>query len=264
MSTQQKTAIITGAGSGIGLAVAKAFVQEGINVVLNGRTKEKLVRAAAQIGQSDRLFIVSGDITQPETAKQIINAAVEHFGQVSILVNNAGIFYSRPFTAYTVDELDTFLGYMRGAFILTQEVVQQMQKQGQGGAIVNIGTVLASNGVHNLPSGAPIIAKGGIMALTRNLSVELAKDNIRINAVAPGIVLTPILGELSNNQLDALNTMQPLGRYGTPKDIADAVLYLAKATWVTGVILPVDGGVSAGGDGTYHGVRKESAKTAKA
>ncbi len=108
--------------------MAEAFVQEGINVVLNGRTKEKLVRAAAQIGQSDRLFIVSGDITQPETAKRIINAAVEHFGQVSILVNNAGIFYSRPFTAYTVDELDIFLRYMRGAFILTQEVVQQMQK----------------------------------------------------------------------------------------------------------------------------------------
>jgi len=252
MNTHQRTAIITGASSGIGLAVAEIFVREGINVVLNGRTEDKLVRAASQINQPDLVTIITADITLPGTAKQIVNKAVKRFGQVDILVNNAGIFYSKPFIAYTVEELDTFLGYLRGAFVLTQAVVRQMQKQGHGGSIVNIGTILASSGVYELPSSAPITAKGGIMALTKNLSAELAPDNIRINAVAPGIVLTPILGKLSGEQLDTFNGMQPLGRCGTPKDIADAVLYLANSTWTTGAIVPVDGGVNASGDGTYH------------
>jgi NAD(P)-dependent dehydrogenase (short-subunit alcohol dehydrogenase family) len=252
MNAHQRTAIITGASSGIGLTVAEIFVREGINVVLNGRTEDKLVRVASQINQPDRVTIITADITLPGTAKQIVNKAVKSFGQVDILVNNAGIFYSKPFIAYTVEELDTFLGYLRGTFVLTQAVVRQMQKQGRGGSIVNIGTILASSGVYELPSSAPITAKGGIMALTKNLSAELAPDNIRINAVAPGIVLTPILGKLSGEQLDTFNGMQPLGRCGTPKDIADAVLYLANSTWTTGAIVPVDGGVNASGDGTYH------------
>ena len=255
MNAHQRTAIITGASSGIGLAVAEIFVREGINVVLNGRTEDKLVRAVSQINQPDRVTIITADITLPGTAKQIVNKAVERFGQVDILVNNAGIFYSKPFIAYTVEELDTFLGYLRGTFVLTQAVVRQMQKQGHGGSVVNIGTILASSGVYELPSSAPITAKGGIMALTKNLSAELAPDNIRINAVAPGIVLTPILGKLSSEQLDTFNGMQPLGRCGTPKDIADAVLYLANSTWTTGAIVPVDGGVNASGDGTYHRIK---------
>ncbi len=264
MNTYKKTAVITGAGSGIGLAVAEAFVQAGTNVVINGRTKDKLVRAAAQIGHPDQLSIVPGDITHPESADQLINAAVERFGQIDIIVNNAGTFHTKPFTEYTFEELDAFLGYLRGTFVLTQMAVKQIRKQGHGGAIINIGTILASNGVYDLPSSAPIAAKGGIMALTKNLSVELATDNIRINAVAPGVVPTPLYGELSNEQLEALNSMQPLGRYGTPKDIANAVLYLANAKWVTGVILPVDGGVDAGGDGTYHAMKQEGMETVAA
>ena len=137
-----------------------------------------------------------------------------------------------------------------------------MRRQGDGGAIVNIGTVLASNGIHGVPSSAPIAAKGGITALTKNLSVELAADDIRINAVAPGVVPTPLYGDLSEEQLESLRGMQPLGRYGTPKDIANAVLYLANANWVTGIVLPVDGGVDAGGDGTFHGAREAAATAA--
>lgn len=252
MNVHQKTAIITGAGSGIGLAVAEAFVLDNFNVVLNGRTKDKLVRAASQINQPDRVTIVAADITLPETTGKIITGAVERFGQVDILVNNAGIFYSKPFTAYTVEELDTFLSYLRGTFVLTQAAVRQMQKQGHGGSIVNIGTTLALNGMYELPSSAPTTAKGGIMALTKNLSAELAPDNIRINAVAPGVVLTPMLGKLPEEQLISYNSMHPLGRCGTPKNIADAVLYLANSTWTTGVIIPVDGGINASSDGTYH------------
>jgi NAD(P)-dependent dehydrogenase (short-subunit alcohol dehydrogenase family) len=256
MSSNTKTAVITGAGSGIGLAVAQVFAEQGANVVLNGRNEEKLTRAAAQLGQPSRVAIVAGDVTQPATADAIVAASVDRFGRVDVLVNNAGTFYPKPFTQYTLEDLDGFLSYLRGAYVLSQAAVRQMQRQGDGGAIVNIGTILAANGVHGVPSSAPIAAKGGITALTKNLSVELAEENIRINAVAPGIVPTPLYGELSEEQLEGLHGMQPLGRYGTPKDIADAVFYLANASWVTGVVLPVDGGVNAGGDGTFHGSKE--------
>ncbi len=262
MNTNAKTVVITGAGSGIGFAVADAFVLQGANVVLNGRNEDKLTRAAAQLGQPSQVAIIAGDVTKTETLDRIVDAAVDRFGRVDVLVNNAGTFHTKPFTEYTVEELDSFLGYLRATYVLSQVAVRQMRRQGDGGAIVNIGTILASNGVNGVPSSAPIAAKGGITALTKNLSVELATDNIRINAVAPGIVPTSLYGDLSDEQLESLNGMQPLGRYGTPKDIADAVLYLANANWVTGVILPVDGGVDAGGDGSYHGTKEAAANAA--
>jgi NAD(P)-dependent dehydrogenase (short-subunit alcohol dehydrogenase family) len=245
---------VTGGATGIGYAIAEQFIQHGANVVLNGRSEEKLVKAAERLCHPDRVGIVAGDITQPATADKIINAALTRFGRLDVLVNNAGIFHTKPFTEYTVEELDSYLGYLRGTFVLSQSAVRQMRVQGGGGVIINISTILAFNGVAGIPSSAPMAAKGGITALTKNLSIELAADNIRINAVAPGIVPTPLYGELSSEQLNALNDMQPLGRYGRPKDIADAVIYLANATWLTGVILPVDGGVDAGGDGTRRGV----------
>jgi NAD(P)-dependent dehydrogenase (short-subunit alcohol dehydrogenase family) len=255
-----QTVIVTGGATGIGYAIAEQFLARGANVVLNGRTPAKLASATELLGQPDRTAIVPGDITLPANADKIVNAALDRFGRLDVLVNNAGIFYTKPFTDYTTEELATFLGYLRGTFVLTQSAVRAMRRQPEGGAIVNISTILAFNGVAGLPSSAPMAAKGGITALTRNLSIELAADNIRINAVAPGVVPTPLYGELNEAQLNALHHMQPLGRYGTPKDIADAVLYLANATWVTGVILPVDGGVDAGGDGSNR--RREAMATA--
>jgi len=248
-SNTNRTVIVTGAATGIGYAIVEQFLQRGDNVVLNGRTKEKLDAAVVQLGRGDRVATVVGDITQPGIATEIVSGAIRYFGRLDVLVNNAGIFHTRPFTDYTIEELDGFLSYLRGTFVLSQAAVRQLRKQGGGGAIINISTILALNGVAGVPSSAPIAAKGGITALTKNLSTELAADGIRINAVAPGIVPTPLYGELTNEQLRALHSMQPLGRYGKPKDIADAVLYLANAEWVTGVILPVDGGVDAGGDG---------------
>jgi NAD(P)-dependent dehydrogenase (short-subunit alcohol dehydrogenase family) len=245
-----QTVIVTGGATGIGYAVAEQFVACGANVLINGRTRAKLAAAAEKLARPERVAFIAADIAQPANARTIVDAVLERFGRLDVLVNNAGIFYNKPFTDYSVEDLDAFLGYLRGTFVLTQSAVRAMRRQPEGGAIVNVGTILAFNGVAGLPSSAPIAAKGGITALTRNLSIELAADNIRINAVAPGVVPTPLYGELNETQLDALKNMQPLGRYGTPKDIADAVLYLANATWVTGVILPVDGGVDAGGDGT--------------
>ncbi len=257
-----QTVIITGGATGLGYAVAEQFLQQGDNVVLNGRTETKLIHAVQQLGQTDRIAIVVGDITQPEAADTIVSAAVERFDGVDVLVNNAGVFDMKPFTEYTVDELDTNLGYLRGTFVVTQAAVRQMRRQGHGGAIVNIGTILTMNGVAGVPSSAPIAAKGGITALTKNLSMELAADRIRINAVAPGIVPTPLYGELSDADHKALHAMQPLGHYGRPQDVADAVLYLAKAKWVTGVILPVDGGVDAGGDGASRVATEVSTSSA--
>ncbi|MCH8153391.1 MAG: SDR family oxidoreductase [Planctomycetes bacterium] len=248
-ATTPKTIIVTGAGSGIGYAVAEAFLKRGANVVLNGRTEAKLQDAAEHLRHADQIAIAPGDITRSETGQQLVDAAVERFGRLDVLFNNAGIFESKPFTDYSVDELDGYLGYLRGTFLGSQAAAQQMRRNG-GGAIINITTILTLNGVKAIPSSAPIAAKGGINALTKSLAIELAPDNIRVNAVAPGIVPTPLYGELSDEQRAALHTMQPLGRYGEVSDIADAVLYLADASWVTGVILPVDGGVAAGGDGT--------------
>jgi NAD(P)-dependent dehydrogenase (short-subunit alcohol dehydrogenase family) len=141
-----------------------------------------------------------------------------------------------------------------GAFILlrhplTQEAVKQMRLQGNGGAIINIGTILTFHASQSIHASAPIMAKAAITAMAKNLSFELAEDRIRINTIAPGIVPTSLHGELTQETLNYLDRQHPLGRVGTPKDIADAVLYLANASWVTGVILPVDGGIAAGGDG---------------
>lgn len=250
MTTQ--TVIVTGGATGLGYAIAEGFLHTGANVILNGRTHSKLENASRQLNQPDRIKIVAGDITDPTFAPTLVAETVAKFGRVDVLINNAGIFAIKNFTDYSIDELDNFLGYVRGTFALTQETVKQMRIEGDGGAIVNTSTILAFNGVKALPSSAPIMAKAAITAMVKNLSVELAADNIRINAVAPGTILTPLLGEVNQETLNYLNQQQPLGRVGTPKDIADAVLYLANASWVTGVILPVDGGVAAGGDGTSN------------
>ncbi len=247
-----QTAIITGGATGIGFAIASAFLNRDFNIVIIGRTRLKLEKAVQQLNQPDRVHFIVADVTQPELAADLVNETVARFGRVDVLVNNAGIFSVKPFTDYTINELDEFLGYVRGAFALTQETVKQMRVQKDGGAIINIGTILAMNGIKAFPSSAPIMAKAAIMAMSKNLSVELAADNIRINVVAPGVVPTPLYGELDDKMLENLKQQQPLGRFGLPQDIADAVLYLALANWVTGVILPVDGGVDAGGDGTSN------------
>ena len=176
-----------------------------------------------------------------------MDQGIERFGRIDVLVNNAGHFYPKPFTEYTEEDLDGFLAtHLKGTYLTSQAVVPYMRKQG-GGAIVNITTVLALRGMKAIPSSAPIAAKGGMNAITRSLAIELAPDNIRVNSVAPGLIKTPIHGR-TDEQFEELNGMQPLGRVGEVKDIVEAVLYLAEATFVTGVVLPVDGGIHAGGE----------------
>lgn len=222
MSTQ--TVIVTGAATGLGYAIAESFLNAGANVVLNGRTLSKLENAAQALNQANRIQVIAGDITNSTFASELVAKTVARFGQVDVLVNNAGIFASKNFTDYTIDELEQFLKYVSGTYALTQEIVKQMRSQGKGGAIINISTILAFNGIKAIPSSAPIMAKAAITAMVKNLAIELAADNIRINAVAPGIILTPLLGEMNDETLDGLKQQQPLGRIGTPQDIADAVL----------------------------------------
>jgi len=241
-----KTVLITGASSGIGLGIAEAYLDVAANVVLNARNEEKLTAVAQNLGRTDQIAVVPGDIGLKATSQRMVDVAVERFGRVDVLVNNAGHFFPKPFPDYTEEELDGFLSaHLKGTYFASQAAARQMRTQG-GGAIINITTVLASRGVTAIPASAPIAAKGAMNAITTSLAIELAPDNIRVNAVAPGIIKTPIHG-LKDEEFEALNGMQPLGRVGEAKDIVDAVLYLADANFITGVVLPVDGGVAAGG-----------------
>jgi NAD(P)-dependent dehydrogenase (short-subunit alcohol dehydrogenase family) len=203
MTTQ--TVIITGGATGLGYAIAEAFLhdsaaptlRERANVVLNGRTFSKLETAAQKLDRPDRIHLVAGDITDPTFAPKLVDEAVSRFGRVNVLINNAGIFAVKPFTEYSIGELDQYLNYVRGTFALTQEAVKQMRVQGDGGAIINIGTILTFHASQSILSSAPIMAKAAITAMAKNLSFELAEDRIRINTIAPGIVPTPLYGELT-------------------------------------------------------------------
>ena len=237
------TTIVTGSSSGIGLDIARAFLRKGGNVVINGRDSEKLSSIAGELGAEARVAAVPGDIGNGETGEALVRAAVERFGRVDVLVNNAGTFEPKPFVDVTEEELDGYLnGNLRGTYLTTQAVVKQMKRQGDGGAIVNIGTVLIDHAIGGFPASAPLVSKGGIHALTNSLAAELAADKIRVNMVAPGVVRTPLQGVA----VDAFGGIALLGRVGEVEEITEAVLYLTEAAFVTGHILPVDGGFITG------------------
>ncbi|MCB5167962.1 SDR family oxidoreductase [Streptomyces bambusae] len=238
------TVIVTGSSSGIGLDIARAFLADGANVVLNGRDGERLAKAAAGLGQPGRVAAVAGGIGDAATGRALVDAAVERFGGVDVLVNNAGTFASKPFTEVTEEELDGFLnGNLRGTYLTTQAVVRQLRAQGRGGSVINIGTVLVDHALAGLPASAPVISKGGVHALTTTLAAELAADGIRVNLVAPGIVRSPLH---DGSDVDALGGVHLLDRVGEVSEVSEAVVYLAGAGFVTGHALRVDGGHVAG------------------
>ena len=238
------TTIVTGSSSGIGLDIARAFLRKGGNVVINGRDSEKLSSIAGDLGAEARVAAVPGDIGNGETGRALVRAAVERFGRVDVLVNNAGTFEPKPFVDVTEEELDGYLnGNLRGTYLTTQAAVKQMKRQGDGGAIVNIGTVLIDHAIGGLPASAPLVSKGGIHALTNSLAAELAPDKIRVNMVAPGVVRSPLHAGVD---IDAFGGIALLGRVGEVEEISEAVLYLTEAAFVTGHILPVDGGFITG------------------
>jgi NAD(P)-dependent dehydrogenase (short-subunit alcohol dehydrogenase family) len=240
MTTTQKTVIVTGASQGIGAAVANLFLDRGYNVVASSRN----ISRKNELRRSDNLALVDGDIGLDSTADKLAAAAIQRFGSVDALVNNAGIFFAKPFTEYTPEDFRALSHTNLDGFIYTtQKVIKQMLSQKNGGSVVSIGASIADHPVAPLTASVPMITKGGINAISRSLALEYAKQGIRVNVVAPGVVDTPLL---AGTPKDFLNTLSPLGQLADSKDIAEAVLYLTEARQVTGVVLNVDGGSHLG------------------
>ncbi|MDH6515166.1 NAD(P)-dependent dehydrogenase (short-subunit alcohol dehydrogenase family) [Streptomyces sp. SAI-208] len=236
MSTQnQKVAIVTGASQGIGAALVEGYRKLGYAVVATSRT-------VAPVDDAD-VLTVQGDIADPETAERVVAAAVERFGRIDTVVNNAGVFVAKPFTEYTAEDYATVTGInLAGVFHLTRRAVPHLLAQG-GGHIVNVTTSLVDNADSRVPSVLASLTKGGVQSATKSLAVEYATRGIRVNAVSPGTIKTPMHAEETHEFLAALH---PVGRMGEMSDIVDAVLFLETAPFVTGEILHVDGGMSAG------------------
>lgn len=249
MSLSEKVVLITGGGSGIGAAAARAFVAEGAKVVLNGRRERKLTQIAASIDPSGQsIACCAGDIGEKATGERMVALAVERFGGVDVLFNNAGVFEPKPFLDHTEEDLRSYLNLLQGYFFMSQAAVPHMFSK--GGAIVSTGSMWALNAIAATPCSGSSTAKGGVHALTKNLAIEFASQNIRVNAIAPAVVETPLFDNLlSAEELDSFNGFHPLGRNGQANDITEAVLFLSdneRSSWITGVVLSVDGGVAAG------------------
>jgi len=235
MSSEQKVAIITGASQGIGAALVKAYRERNFRVVATSRS--------IQQGSDRDIVAVPGDIGDAATAGRIVQEAMSRFGRIDTLVNNAGIFIAKPFTDYTEEDLRSKISTnLAGFFYVTQRVAAQMLKQGSG-HIVSITTSLTDNAVAGVPTVLANLTKGGINSATKALAIEYATRGIRVNAVSPGVIKTPMHGPESYEFLAALH---PVKRMGETRDVVEAVLYLESAPFVTGEILHVDGGQSAG------------------
>jgi NAD(P)-dependent dehydrogenase (short-subunit alcohol dehydrogenase family) len=235
MSTVQKVAIVTGASQGIGAALVQAFRERDYKVVANSRS----IKAAAD----PNIVTVPGDVADPTTAELVFKEALGRFGQVDILVNNAGMFMAKPFTAYTQDDYKAYVATnVTGFFYMTQRAIEAMNKQGYG-HVVTISTSLVDQPMTSVPAVLASLTKGALNAATKSLAIECAKSGVRVNAVSPGIIKTPMHQVEAHQVLAALH---PVGRMGDVSDIVGAVMYLESAGFVTGEILHVDGGQAAG------------------
>ena len=249
-----KVVVITGGGGGVGKASAARFFDEGASVVLAGRRASVLEAAQRRLDPSEtRVAIVPGDVRSPAAATRLVDAATEHFGGIDVLVNSTGIFRPVPFLDQTEQHLEEALdSILRPTFYTSQAAARSMVKRG-GGAIVNVGSMWALDAITATPTSAYSAAQAGRHALTKNLAIELAPHNIRVNTVALAFVETPayerfMTAEQARQVLESVNAFHPLGRHGIPADVTEAVLFYAGdgARWITGTTMPIDGGVLAG------------------
>lgn len=231
----RKVAIVTGASRGIGAGIAAGFRRAGYAVVGTALSIEP--------ADANDLLTVSGDIADPATAERVVEQALDRFGRIDTLVNNAGVFIGKRFTEYTVDDLATMLAVnLSGFFYITQPVIRQMNAQ-RSGHVVNITASLVDHARSSSPSALASLTKGGLDAVTRSLAIEYAAAGIRVNAVAPGVIKTPAYDSAS---YEGMADLHPLKRLGEVGDIVEAILYLEQATFVTGETLHIDGGLVAG------------------
>jgi NAD(P)-dependent dehydrogenase (short-subunit alcohol dehydrogenase family) len=236
----RKTVIVTGASQGIGAGVVKAFLARGYNVVGTARSATK----SKELFPSDQLALIDGDIGQFEAAQKVAELALQKFGSIDAVVANAGIFVVKPFTEYTTDDFRALVSTNLAGFIyLTQLAVKQMQVQKTGGSLVSITAALVDNPILGEPASLSMITKGGVNAGLRSLALEYAKEQIRFNAVAPGIVATSLH---TDNSKEYLESRSPMGTVSKVEDIASAVVYLTEARQITGEVLHVDGGAHIG------------------
>jgi NAD(P)-dependent dehydrogenase (short-subunit alcohol dehydrogenase family) len=235
MGAEQKVAIVTGASQGIGAGLVKAFRDRNYRVVANSRSIKP--------SNDADVLAIAGDIADPAIARRLVSEGLDRFGRIDTLVNNAGIFVASPFTKYTEDQFASVVATnLAGFFYVSQQAIAAMEKQGRG-HIVNITTSLVNHANSNVPSVLASLTKGGIDSATKSLAIEYARRSIRVNAVAPGIIKTPMHEPQTH---DFLGNLHPVGHMGEISDIVGAVLYLESAAFVTGEILHVDGGQSAG------------------
>lgn len=240
MANTQRTAIVTGDSQGIGAGLVKAFLARDYKVVANSRK----ITTSGAFEASDNLALVDGSIAEAATAEKIAGVAMSRFGSIDALVNNAGIFFAKPFTDYTIDDLRSLVSInIEGFLFITQLAIRQMLAQKSGGSIVNITSTMVDHPLAAANASVAMITKGGLQAVTRSLAMEYVKQGIRVNAVAPGIVDTPMH---TNDPKDFLRTLQPMGRISAVQDIVDAIMYLTEAEQVTGEVLHVDGGAHVG------------------
>jgi NAD(P)-dependent dehydrogenase (short-subunit alcohol dehydrogenase family) len=233
----KKTAIVTGASQGIGAGLVEGFLKQGYNVVATS------LNVSQSLTASPSLVLVDGDIGRQETAAKAVEAAIKHFGTIDVLVNNAGIFYAKPFTEFTTEDFNALVSTnLLGFLYITQLSVKQMLKQ-KSGSVVSISAALVDQPVAGINASVSMITKGGLNSVIRSLAIEYAKEGIRFNAVAPGVVDTPMHRD---DPGDVLKGSNPMGKITEVKDVVDAVLYVAQAGQVTGEVIRVDGGAHAG------------------
>jgi NAD(P)-dependent dehydrogenase (short-subunit alcohol dehydrogenase family) len=238
-TSNPQTAIISGASSGIGLGMTQTLLEQGFRVVANSRNITK----SKTLASSENLALVDGDIGDKATAIKLVDAAVQKFGRVDLLVNNAGIFIPKPFTDYTAEDFNNVLATnLAGFFYVSQLAIAQMRTQ-KSGHVVNITTTLVDQPIAGVSAALANLTKGGLQSITKALAIEYAADGIRVNAIAPGVVNTPMH---TPDTHDFLKKLHPIQRLAEVSEIVDALLYLSAATFVTGQILYIDGGAHAG------------------